>query len=181
MLDSNRLEQFEAQLVSAGAPVVNKLAPGLSPADADRLTRGSGITLPTEPRLWWGWHNGITGGPAEQEIGPGVDFLSLEQALDARTSMNAIAEHGRFPASWLPLAHVDDGYLVVDCTGADGPTGVYRVNFEMGDTRAADSIGEVVEFWSACLVRGAWAWNPDGYWDWEPDLLPPHPHALDLV
>jgi hypothetical protein len=52
------LTGFEERLRGLGVPAVDRLRPGLSPEDIDRISTEHGVRLSEDAAAWWGWHDG---------------------------------------------------------------------------------------------------------------------------
>jgi cell wall assembly regulator SMI1 len=79
----DRLERVWRRLDS---PLVDLLRPGLSDEQIDELMAPTGLTLPDELRLWWGWHDGAPT-TSDQEEGRGLGsggwlHVSPSEAID---------------------------------------------------------------------------------------------------
>src|SRR4051812_33459285 len=92
LLDGDLLSQLEERWRSQGAAIADRLRPGLSSIEIDEVTAGSGLTLPTEAKTWWGWHDGAADlASGAGQLGPGFFFLPLSAALDERQDQLARA------------------------------------------------------------------------------------------
>lgn len=192
-VDLDRLQgllgELEAQWRRQKAPIAEVLAPGLSPAHAQRMTDEIGLRLPVEIQTWFAWHNGVTvpdrGSPSpEVDLGRGWRFLSIQQAVETYRSWLAAAQRAAdsssdlpadhwWPPSWLPLSHLDHGYvLVVDCDAPNGAvTPVRTVAWEDLDFHRirTPSFTDAVAVWVQLLQRDLWSYNPTTKF-WELDF-----------
>jgi hypothetical protein len=181
LLDTTLLDRLEAAWRAQGAEIMSVLAPGLGDRAMRRALEPLGIDLPEEARRWWGWHNGVTvQTPHGWEIGPEVGFYSLEQAIRQYFEERASVNEGEWPDHWLPLTRFSHGPLVIDC-GDPQTAVVYRVDWEIDDFRAADSMGAMVELWLDMFDTGAWSWNPAGYWNRDLALAPARAQGAHVV
>jgi len=180
------LEKLEAQWQRHGAGIADALAPGLPQDQLDELMAPLGLTLPVELRAWWGWHNGTTADPNDsytRNIGPGYDYISLEEAIVHYRQARALwpAPVDRDPEqywhqTWLPvliLASHGQG-IYVDCVVPVGePTPLYLRSREWDDylrPRAAS----FTEFIAACVdaLRDDVYFWVDGGWDFDRSRFP---------
>ena len=64
---------------------MERLEPGLAGEEMDALTAPLGLRLPTEARLWWGWHDGVAASQVryehEREAAPGWPYFPLEESI----------------------------------------------------------------------------------------------------
>ena len=96
MLDRQLLGELEARWHAEGAPITERLTPGLSDEEIDAITAPLGIRLPAEARLWWQWHNGVPASAvtlrAERTIGgPYYEYIPLEEAAADYRQVRKIA------------------------------------------------------------------------------------------
>jgi cell wall assembly regulator SMI1 len=96
MLTEDLLDELEGHLRRQRAPLLEGSNPGLTDQDIDELTAPLEIRLPREARMWWQWHDGAgsTGELAVyRELGPGLAFYSLREAVDAYRQMRTCPGH----------------------------------------------------------------------------------------
>jgi hypothetical protein len=134
LLTVDQIEQFVEALRMQGAPVVERLAAGLTAPEMDDITRPLGLSLPVEARTWWGCHNGVS---APQQHGHGSVlaigawwWAPLEVVVADCQELRRLSDPSMWSASWLPIV-IGDGVLVVDTAvqpGARCP--VHDIDFE---------------------------------------------------
>jgi hypothetical protein len=86
LLTDTLLEELLEALTRAGFPTVERLRPGLSDDEMDTLTAPLGLTLPTEPRVWWRRQNG----GKNALVGAYRDFASLQDMVEQTHHMRAV-------------------------------------------------------------------------------------------
>jgi hypothetical protein len=96
LLSFDLLEALKARWRTAGWPGVERLNPGLTDEEIDAATQPLGLRLPTEVRIWWRWHNGISIPPGQPvqpgEIGAGGRwYRPLAAAIEHYTMMRGVA------------------------------------------------------------------------------------------
>lgn len=171
------LQSLELHWQRAGAPVANRLAPGLSDEEIDRLTAPLGLRLPADARALFAWHNGTEGENAHGlSIGPPHNFGPLAaQVAQCWTERRYAEEHVRlglferaedsWGAGWFPLLSggTSRQLIVVDCAVAKGaPALVGLVAKEVRHLpSAAVTLTEIIEFWVQCFENGWYFWSPD--------------------
>jgi hypothetical protein len=178
LLTAALLEQLDEKLTKIDAPVARLWRPGLSDAEMDALTAGIGISLSTEARIWWGWHDGVELGaarPWERGIGGGWDALPLAAAVqDAirkrQFAATATAEDPEFhnadwPDSWIALCgDVSYPRLACECAvpaGAASSVHYFDPSGNMEPWRPkVGSVGELVYVWLDALDDGTWHVDP---------------------
>jgi hypothetical protein len=178
LLTAALLERLDEELREIDAPVVKLWRPGLSEADMDALTAEVGISLSTEARIWWGWHDGVELGaahPWERGIGGAWDALPLAAAVadvirNRQIAVTVAAEnpgfhHADWPDSWIALCgDVSYPRLACECAvpaGAPSPVHYYDVSGNMEPMRPkAGSVGELVHAWLDALADGTWHIDP---------------------
>src|ERR1044072_6340066 len=83
MLSLDELRGLEERWVRMRAPIAGRLRPGLAAGELDSLASATGLRLPAELCVWWGWHDGASTGELARDagIGPDTPFPSLPEAL----------------------------------------------------------------------------------------------------
>lgn len=178
------LEDLEGHWRRVGAPIADRLAPGLSAREVQQTVQALQLRLPDEAVVWYGWHNGIqpqpSGNGSERLLGPGRELLSLQQAVDryhwlrdvARQVGDGAAEWW-WPTTWFPIVRTSGRrVLAVDCAiGERRPTPVRAVDWEDEDFHQprVPSLADAVAVWVELLERGFWLYRPElgdgGLWD----------------
>ncbi|HYI99921.1 MAG TPA: hypothetical protein VEX36_09650 [Thermoleophilaceae bacterium] len=164
----------------------------------DEITVPLGLCLPSEARVWWGWHDGApwrSGGELTPErfIGPGREYMPLRDAVDAylsdRQSFEEIEDDPEpfRPAAYFPITR-SSGPILCDCSVAKGaPSPIYYTHAygqpaEELQRPAARSFGEMVGWWIDALNDGAWQWDSTSErWSYFPERLDPARELSGLV
>jgi cell wall assembly regulator SMI1 len=176
LLTADLLAELEQRLRDLDAPVTRIWRPGLSDDQMDDLTAPIGLTLSTEARAWWRWHDGVEPGWPHTAIGDGWVPLSLAEAVRqvavyrsiSRVEVDAGGYHDRrsvWLKSWIALCgNASAERLACECAvpvGAPSPAIYFdpEGNDEPEIPKAA-SIGEVVHVWFDALDDGTWHIDP---------------------
>ena len=177
LLTTELLGQLDQRLRDLGAPVTRIWRPGLSDEEMDQLTEPISLTLPTEARAWWGWHDGVERGVdwPQPAIGTGWVPLPLAEAVQDAISTREIAAQlaaqghddprGDWSMSWIALCgNPSPERLACECAvsvGVASPAIYFdpEGNDEPQRPKAA-SIGEVVHIWLEALDDGTWRIDP---------------------
>lgn len=183
------LEQLAERWRALRAPIANSLRPGLSDDEMDALVAPVGVRLPTEARVWWGWHDGTETDLLSHAIGHDTLPLQLAQAveqyselLEAASDVTADDESsdpGDFwGREWFPFAVPRRAHLACDCSVAEGaPTPIRHVDFYFpAESRVpvSPSLGAVVSLWIDAIDSEAWTYDHDRPgWKRHPERLPP--------
>lgn len=177
LLTAELLEHLDQRLHDISAPITRIWRPGLSDDQMDELTGPIGITLPTEARAWWRWHNGAERVIGQQPaIGPGWDQLPLAEAVRDATVYRDVALRVADPdgyidprsdwsISWIALCgNPSPERLACECAvpaGAPSPAIYFDPEGEDEPQRPkAPSIGEVIHIWLEALDDGTWHIDP---------------------
>lgn len=147
--------------------------------------------------MWWGWHDGVGAGKPRELGGPWFVFLTLADAVDQyRTSRDLAVTAALTPdetdrlwhPSWFPITVTGYGAVIAcDCSVPDdSPTPIRVVDWghnERSDVPAAQSFGQMVEWWIEALESGAWRYDQTlGRWVIDHDRLEdPHLGLTRLV
>ena len=166
LLTTHHLSSLASALRQRRFPIVEHLRPGLTDAEMDELTAPLGLWLPTEARLWWGWHDGASAeGPSK--IGANWWFAPLSACVDACLELREIAAADEFlgedwwPSGWFPIA-LGDWALACDTVVAPGePTPIKTWNLEdvVPSEPSLPSLGALIEMWTDVLLAGAWQYD----------------------
>jgi len=191
------LEELKQRWTRQGAALVGHLRPGLSPQQMDAMTEHLDLRLPTEARIWWAWHDGVSRTVrlgVHRELGPNLPFLPLEDAV-------ALYRHAREQAAevagdqanywwrpnWFPITE-RHGEIRCDCSVEEGsPTPIYWAYSHDHDADGLtnprlESFGAMVTWWIDAIDSGAWEFNADANrWEYQPKLLPPERERSGLV
>lgn len=177
LLTAALLERLDEKLTEIDAPVAKLWRPGLAEAEMDALTAEIGISLSTEARIWWAWHDGVdleAARPWQRGIG-GWDALPLAAAVEDAIRNRQIAvtvaaenpgfHHADWPDSWIALCgDVSHPRLACECAvsaGAPSPVHYYDVSGNMEPMRPkVGSVGELVHVWLDALDDGTWHIDP---------------------
>jgi cell wall assembly regulator SMI1 len=188
LLTEQMLEALEARWREHGAAITQDLRPGLTAAGMQAATEPLGLTLPTEARVWWGWHDGTASTTGTSALGLDLLYLPLATALALYGKQLSIAERVAagpdplkpedvWPPTWLPLSTKGNGAMMVcDCAVAEGvATPIRHFHHEFHDqsrTPVADSLGTVVLWWIDALDQGAWTYDRElPRWEEHPERL----------
>lgn len=161
------LESLRRAWERLDAPIVDALAPGITPEEVESLAAPYGLSVPTELKVLWEWHNGVTSNPSSDDdlsIGPGgYDFFSVQTALRAYVQNREL--HAEPPdeaprwsdmywhRSWLPFMEQGPQRLYVDCdrglAGRPGATPIRLVTWawEAYNVDIASSLRQAVRTW----------------------------------
>jgi hypothetical protein len=178
LLTNELLTQLSDKLEAIGAPVTEHWRPGLQDHEMDAMTSTIGISLSTEARVWWAWHDGVdlARSPAYSSFGPGWDAYSLAYAIDDAKRMRQIAAmaardqpefHNQdWADSWIALCgDVSYRRLACDCavpSGAPSTVHYFDPSDNMEPARPkARSIGDLVHVWLDALNDGTWHIDPE--------------------
>jgi hypothetical protein len=174
-LSPELLGQLEHKLEEIGAPVTRLWRPGLDDSQMDAITAelGLSLSLSTEARIWWAWHDGIDHeqSPMHSSFGPGWDAYPLAHAVDDAIANREIAaeeaeadpdsHNSAWLSSWIALCgNVSYPRLVCECAVPAGePSPVHYFdpegNMDPRQPRLA-SVGELVHLWLEALDDGTW-------------------------
>jgi hypothetical protein len=178
LLTADLLEQFDQRLRDLDAPVARIWRPGLSDDEMDELTKPIGLTLSTEARAWWSWHDGVERGVIRPQpaIGTGWVPLPLSEAVRQATVYRGISpaeadadgyidRRGEWSTSWIALCgNPSPERLACECAvpaGAPSPAIYFDPEGEDEPQRPkAPSIGEVIHIWFDALDDGTWHIDP---------------------
>ena len=191
------LGELQARWERAGVPLVGSLRPGITGTRAQTLMAASGLSLPSEAAVWWGWHDGADVNVASgyARLGPEYQFLPLSAALQlGRESVamaHDLADDDEDPAtywdpSWLPITGSSQGCIVVDCSVSDGdPTPIRKIDWtnmspEEWSRPRASSFGELIHWWIEAYDSGAWQYTRDGGWQYDWTALEPEQELTRL-
>jgi hypothetical protein len=177
LLSPELLAQLDCKLEEVGAPVTKLWRPGLGDDQMDAITAELGLSLSTEARVWWAWHDGIDHerSPMHSSFGPGWDAYPLAHAVDDAIANREIAaeeteddpefHNSDWPDSWIALCgNVSYPRLVCECAVPSGePSSVHYFdpvgNMDPRRPRLA-SVGELVHLWLDALDDGTWHIDP---------------------
>ena len=187
-LSPEQLKRLWAQLANQEAPVIERSAPGLTDNEIDRLAEPRGVRSGSELRIWWGWRNGVAADDVqksvERELGPGLEFLPLEECLElykwCRTEFDD--PEWSWPETWLPF--MPFGRFAVELAGRS-TSAVRDMDFHHTGHPGrvvAGSLGEVVAWWTEALESGAWKFDRERpVWRRETMLISPERDRSGLV
>ncbi|MET0604089.1 MAG: hypothetical protein ABW167_19050 [Baekduia sp.] len=178
LLTAELLAELDERLHDLDAPVTRIWRPGLSDDQMDELTEQIGLTLPTEARAWWSWHDGVEHGVLMPQpgIGDGWVPLSLAEAVEDAVSTRDITAQlagmghddprGQWSMSWIALCgNPSPERLACECavpTGAPSPAIYFDPEGNDEPQRPkAPSLGEVIHIWLDALNDGTWHIDPN--------------------
>jgi hypothetical protein len=178
LLTTELLDRLDEKLAEVEAPVTKLWRPGLAGAEMDALTAEIGLSLSTDARTWWGWHDGVSldaAPPWERGIGGGWDALPLASAVQDAIQMRKHAataaeenpgfHHSDWSDSWIALCgDVSYPRLACECAVALGEPSTVHYFDLLGNMEPArpkvGSIGELVHVWIEALDDGTWRIDP---------------------
>jgi hypothetical protein len=156
LLTVDLLAQLDQRLEEIRAPVTRVWRPGLDDEQMDALTAEIGLSLSTEARAWWAWHDGIERNISVPlpGVGPGWEPLSLSEAVqDAMRKRLMAADwardfpdepRGAWPDSWIAFCGTPSPErLACDCAVSAGCAITRPVLRPRGQRRPAPSQGAV--------------------------------------
>jgi cell wall assembly regulator SMI1 len=187
---------------ACGAPIAERLRPGLTRAEIRAMTEPLSLTLPEEALRWWEWHDGTFAAQfsVERALGAfgGLVHLTLAEAIELygkRMRPQEEWERDTFEEdlvlwdrTWLPIATEDTGRVIV-CSCGD-PSGVLSPvhALEWGEAasevadRGTRSFGELVTWWIEALDSGGWHYDAGTRtWTQRADRIDPDRIAACLV
>ncbi len=157
ILDHDLLRSLVDALRAQGAPVADRLSPGLTDARIDELTVPYGITLPEEARVWWRFSNGVPReeGDNAMAIGSEWGWAALQEVLAIRSQMLrdfareglTLGEDVPWSQSWLPFV-IRDRLAMETANFQHAPIFVANFHYDI-DEQEEPSTGlrEVVQTW----------------------------------
>jgi hypothetical protein len=189
------LERLRGGWIRQRAPVADHLRPGLPTERIDEMTAALGLRLPVEARTWWSWHDGVDVALGTVgELGPGLPFLPLENAVDlcrlfreqAGVAWGDQAEQWWRP-SWFPITE-RLGAIRCDCAVETGaPTPIFYADSHDYDAEGltkprVESFGTMVTWWVEALESGAWRYDATARrWERQADHLLPERQTSHLL
>jgi hypothetical protein len=162
LLTRKLLDAYAQRLRSAGLVLPDILLPGVDEAEIDRRTAAIGLRLPQEAKVWFGWQNGTEPTGFQEQLGVGIEILSLDDAIalyrDAQAWEHAHPKAGMWRAEWFPIL-AGTNIIACDCSVAgDQPSPVRALHFP--DPAFAEpilpSIAAMVELWTRAWDEGWW-------------------------
>lgn len=191
-LDGKVLTTLEERLARHAPALLERLGPGLTPAEVDQTIAPLGIAVPRELHAWWGWRNGISsseiGSDTERMLGYNRVLIPLEELVGKRL---ALEEGWRqrvgwfdWDPSWLLIGNASAS-IVCDCSRPEQPMApvllLDGMDEEAGRPRTR-SLGQLVTWWIEAMDAGAWRYRGvRAGWHVEPNLLTPEQQRSWLV
>lgn len=175
LLSRDLLNELEARLRAARAPVAERLQPGLSEAQIDELTTPLGLQLPYEAREWWMWRDGVAvspGGDASVRTLGRFQLAPLAELVEHCLMVRELyadveAENPGlelWSEAWFPVLRADTREDVVcDCSiqgRAPTPIQAFDPEFLDEDKKEAPSFGTLVSWWVEALDEGVLRYDP---------------------
>jgi len=175
MLTTGQIDRLVEALRQQGAPVVDRLAPGLTHRRMDELTGPLDIRVPDEARIWWGHYNGAPlrpgDGPLVPALSPSRWWAPLEAVVALCLEVRESIDPDMWLKSWLPVTV--GGYdLVIETEVEPGqPSPVHVIDFEGDDEDVGEdhiptlpSMGTLVDTWTRAVAGDAVRFVPNlGY------------------
>lgn len=181
MLTEQLLDRLSATWLSHGVPIEDALAPGRAVESFTSDDARLHVDLPDELRMWWAWHDGGIEGRrpvSSWMMGPLLIPMSSTMSREwwQTTMREATAAAAEAPEgspladpeywwreSWVPLFNDGAGHVAADCEpGPAGVTPIRRIEWGVDDgppPPAADSLGQMVEWWIEIIELGIWTWD----------------------
>jgi hypothetical protein len=161
MLDDELLGGLDRRWREQSPALLERIAPGLSDEEIDRLAEPLGVALPEEVRRWFRWQDGSAG----RQVIFARAFYSLRTGV--KLSLEFVADDERI-GGWLQALD-EKPYVFFDCRGdLDQPAPVwhfeYSFDFDRPTRPVFDSIGDMVAFWIELIDGGHVSWDAAGDW-----------------
>jgi hypothetical protein len=130
------LDELERRLRDFGAPVVERLRPGLTSSAIAGELRQHDLEAPVELRTLWGWHDGTDSDLyRDNRLVGGWHLLRLDQAVEHHRVHREIYDDpsiglAGYPRGWFPtLVYTNGPFAAIDCTGdTEGERPLYVVD-----------------------------------------------------
>ncbi|GAA1765834.1 hypothetical protein [Luedemannella helvata] len=162
------LEVFQNALASLGRPVVAVLAPGVPEAD---VYAALGDETPDAVVEWFTWCNGVLDRPGQRNddvaLIPGYAPVSIVDAVALRAKY---VGDGVLAPTWIPLLAGPSGDLFAAVWSHKANASVAGVLIGEPTEIEFDNIRQMVDFFIACIERGAFFVNEQQMWSVDPDL-----------
>lgn len=178
------LQELDAVVSAAGAPVESSLNPGIGEEEVAELLASVGLRPNSELVEWFGWHNGITArgeGPWHPAALPGIMPASLQTLViryrssvfefvvpsDGEVEMDPRCFSYGLGHGWLSLEADNYTRYAVSCHGEyDAVPLIRRAGPEFMDRAWDDRLQAVslctpVTWWLEGIRSGAHVWNVD--------------------
>ena len=161
------LERLERCWVDQQVPWLESLRPGVSGDQLDEILAPFGRAIPTEFRLWWGWHNGAR---EPLWVADALEIVSADAAARGFQMMRRIAQDAPdpdsfWPSTWLPVFGTGGSpTYAVDCAG-DQPRESGLIYYQDSHPNpqtgfvAAASLGDVVHQLCEAYDAGLQRWD----------------------
>lgn len=168
-LTSELLERLERCWADQNVPWLGALRPGASDAQLAEILAPFDHAIPTELRLWWGWHNGAS---VDVWIANDLALVSAEQAARDFLMMRDIARDAVEPDKfwsprWLPVFGTASApTYAVECVEHDTREAgriIYQDSWPNPHTGfiAAASLGDVIHQLCEAYDAGLQRWDPE--------------------
>jgi hypothetical protein len=195
-LTETQLDQLAERWAAQGAPVAERLRPGIRDSELDDITAAIGLIVPGEARTWWGWRDGAELIPVDRQSPPRLlrqhemngarwSILSLDEAVAEAVARRNLAmevdpQEPEDLWNWdlLPLAvGIGGDVMAVDASERLQPTTrVCWTDPEEGaghPTDADPTLGQLVTWWIEAIDNGGYSYdNTDEIWRTDPSHLP---------
>lgn len=186
LLSIDLLEELAARWRAHKLPILDNLRLGISDDDIDTIVGPLGLGLPTEGKVWWGWHDGANvprGYADDRYVGSHLEFLPLANAArhyeESRASFDEIGQPADlwWPKNQFIITRKSSGDITFDSSvPQESPSPIFSVLHHDRNPHidfknpAARSFGEMVTWWIEAWDDGIWGYDKDtGKWtyDWE--------------
>jgi hypothetical protein len=155
LLDAQLLHALEERWRTRGAETPDRMAPGLSDEEIDRIAAPLGFALPEEIRTLYRWHDGSQRYVMTWARG----MISLQVVVAEAATMPPWDEERR--PTWLRILD-ERPYLVADCAvGLHDPVPIWNYGPDWGPaTRPVfASVGDMVALWIDLIDNDLMYWD----------------------
>jgi cell wall assembly regulator SMI1 len=168
LLNDELLTQFGERLTRLGVPAIAAAQPGLTAERIESLLAPLGLSLPTEVRTWWGWHDGVAEarGPAATALLSWRWFPLTEAIAFCGELRRMAAEIDEAPSqtfwgdSWLPVCG-EQGPVVIETDVPDEAPCPVHIWWPEDPAAPAvlPSLGELILLWIEAIDCGVWCYD----------------------
>ncbi len=178
------LRGFEERLRGLGMPVVDRLRPGLTGEQVDRVSAEFGVRLSQDAAALWMWHDGDRRDYEDDwgvpSLTPFTVFCGLGSSLRRSARLHELTWdqdafgdpilgvplylNCMFHRQYVIMLHTTTP-VIMDCKdpeAPDSPTGIYASDGGLG---ATIPLAERIGWWHWALDNAYWIPTADGAWD----------------
>ncbi len=171
------LAALEGVWTSADPSLADRLAPGAASHQVRAAAAQYGITATDDLLDWYGWHNGVRGGPAVAVGGSSFYFITLDQAVERLRINEWVVRQlspdeaaGLWRSTLFPLAASAGSLLMtLDCSPSIASQVVVSDPAELLPTDGPTLL-ELVQRWLELHATGVYSFR-DGRWHTDRALL----------